>query len=314
MLLSSNKFSGLFFAAVAVVVVHANNNDNYGIGNGNANVPDHVLLKFKTNNGVKANANLPLQAINGNGIGSTPSVTLPDGTIISLDDDSLEPVNVYTSSANCYEDGIQKLVTCPSPTVFSKIENGYKILVSKSSSSNNGKIRSIKARKQGSSNSAPVTLQAVDDDGDVVTYIPEDAIDDEFFGKYTLMSKEPQEDDSSSRIRRALRGKIEEETNQDNENQNHHHNSRQLNGACTSYRIIEVAVATDSSFCNTIGSSNVAAKIQSIIADVSIDYEQEGLCFKALVSHQEIVSVTLIASCSLQRQTCLPPPFHIISL
>ena len=99
------KFSSLFFATIFAtaafdVVVHANNNDNYGIGNGNANVPDHVLLKFKTNNGVKANANLPLQAINGNGIGSTPSVTLPDGTIISLDDDSLEPVNVYTSSAN----------------------------------------------------------------------------------------------------------------------------------------------------------------------------------------------------------------------
>ena len=262
-----------------------NNGNGNGNGNGNANgkVPDHVLAKFKTKHGVKANANLPLQDIN-NSSNNRKQVNLPDGTSITLDDDddSLTPINIFKSTASCYEDGQQ--ISCPTsnPTTFTKVENGYKVLISKS---HNGKIRSIKARKQVSSNaqggtgSQVYTLQAVSDD--VVTYIPDEAIDDDFFSKFIL------KDQASGDIRRALRGKILDDPDEAAANESGEHRQLQ-SSSCSSFRTIELAVATDSSFCSDAGGSGaVEAVVIEIISDVSFDYEQDNLCFEVKLSHFE---------------------------
>ena len=58
---------------------------------------------------------------------------------------------------------------------------------------------------------------------------------------------------------------------------------------CESYRIIDLAVAYDSSFCASYGgrSSNADNHVASLVSMVSSRYNQKGLCAKIKLSHLE---------------------------
>jgi hypothetical protein len=85
------------------------------------------------------------------------------------------------------------------------------------------------------------------------------------------------------RLRGSLRHQIDQKIQQKIQEEQHERDL-QTQGL----RTIEIAIATDSSFCSGVGgSANVAAKVQSIIADVATDYEQSNLMFTAKISHLE---------------------------
>jgi hypothetical protein len=213
-------------------------------------VPDDVLERL----GVRPGYQLPLQMI-----GPDNSVTLPDGTPLSLH--GLSPHSVFSSSAKCYQDDAE--IPCPKPTVFTKTENGLKIHVSMDGA---GNIQSIVARER---NGVSQSLQAVAPG--VLTHIPDDAVDEEFSRRFVL-----QHEMLHDRLRRRLRSQV-------NAMEQEH---RQLQG-CTAFREIEVAIAAESTFCAAVGSRNIDSVVNSILADVSFEYQMDGLCMTAVVSHYE---------------------------
>jgi len=63
---------------------------------------------------------------------------------------------------------------------------------------------------------------------------------------------------------------------------------RKTQGACTSFKVVELAVAWESSFCSQSGSKDEAdQKAIQIVAGVSVKYQQTGLCTKIKISHME---------------------------
>eukprot|EP00588_Corethron_pennatum_P026811 CAMPEP_0194319288 /NCGR_PEP_ID=MMETSP0171-20130528/15752_1 /TAXON_ID=218684 /ORGANISM="Corethron pennatum, Strain L29A3" /LENGTH=590 /DNA_ID=CAMNT_0039076451 /DNA_START=184 /DNA_END=1956 /DNA_ORIENTATION=+ len=58
--------------------------------------------------------------------------------------------------------------------------------------------------------------------------------------------------------------------------------------ACTTFRVIELAVVYESSFCSAYGSKDASEQmVIEVVAGVSLKYQQEGLCIKVKISHME---------------------------
>ena len=281
---------------------------------GQGNVPDHVLDKFKSSHGVKAGYKLKLKEIDT----TTNTIELPDGETVSLH--NLQSESMLTPSATCTFDG--KAIPCPTNSaIFSKEQNGIKILVKKNP---NGKITSISSRKLDDGTHTIRTLQAVADD--VFAEIPAEAMDQDYLSQFSL-----EDEDVATRLRRSLLRGIQ--TDHDEQEEQHSsssitvnvreddygfveeegeaaatataavtgsgNNARHLQGECSSLRVIEVAIAADSSFCADAGGEAGAwALVQQVIADVSFDYEQFNpfLCFTARISHYEAVSAIILDS------------------
>lgn len=74
-----------------------------------------------------------------------------------------------------------------------------------------------------------------------------------------------------------------------NSNKNKNNTFRALQSVeCPSYRVIEVAIAYDTSFCSYFGGQAAAdRKVQTIISGVSEKYKQKGLCMMVVMSHLE---------------------------
>jgi hypothetical protein len=65
---------------------------------------------------------------------------------------------------------------------------------------------------------------------------------------------------------------------------------RNLQSQCSSFKVIEVAIAFDSTFCSRLGSgSSTRAKqaAQNIVATASVSYQRQGVCAKIKISHLE---------------------------
>ena len=63
---------------------------------------------------------------------------------------------------------------------------------------------------------------------------------------------------------------------------------RSLNVACTSFDVIELAVVYENLFCAFFeGPDGANAAVQAIVADISLKYQQEGLCTRVSLSHLE---------------------------
>lgn len=65
--------------------------------------------------------------------------------------------------------------------------------------------------------------------------------------------------------------------------------SRGTQRACSSFKVIELAVAYESSFCAKNGGNEASAraKVESIVAGVSLKYQQTGLCTKVEIVYME---------------------------
>jgi hypothetical protein len=237
-------------------------------------VADDVLQAFQSRQGVKPDYALPIQEI-----GLDNVVVLPDGATVSLD--GVEPVSYYTPNAKCFQDHRQ--VSCSEPTVFAKTdENGVRVIVSKDA---NGDILNILVGQKNSGQSTKLVAVAPG----IVTYIPPEAFDVNFYNKFVLA--DPLVNTIGEQIRQGLRPEnlenIEHEENESGTSPNDFH--RRLGDTCNDeYRVIEVGVASESSFCKFVnGENNVEPMINSIMAGVAFEYELDGLCFTARISFKE---------------------------
>jgi hypothetical protein len=228
-------------------------------------ISEEVLVNFRQNQGIKADYQLPIQTI-----GDDNTVTLPDETVVSLSDMKLR--SYFTASAKCFENGRQ--TRCPQPTVSVKTDaqTGLKVIAA---NNEHGELLNILVIDEASG--MQVSLEAVAPG--YVTYIPEDAFDDDYYKQFIL--EDPvganDVDDESIRRRRILQKENADEPK-----------ARQLQGDCTRLRVIETAIAVESSYCSKIGGSNsVDPSVNNVMARVAADYEQPGLCFTAAISHFE---------------------------
>lgn len=172
----------------------------------------------------------------------------------------------FSASCRCFDDDVE--YTCPESTVSTMTtDDGKKILVNKNKK---GEIISITAKhKNGHSQS----LQAVSPG--VLAYIPPGDFDEEVASKFIFKAEE-----LPDRIRRNLRShsKLQQDR-------------RQLQASCNGqFREIEVAIAVESSFCSknqVINAGGPDNFVQTLMSDVSAEYEMDGLCFRAVISHYE---------------------------
>jgi hypothetical protein len=230
-------------------------------------VTEDVLQTFQASQGIKPDYALPLQEI-----GADNTVTLPDGAIVSLD--GVQPVSYYTPNAKCFQDHEQ--VSCSEPTVFAKTdENEVRVIVAKDAG---GNILNILVGQENSGQSIKLVAVAPG----IVTYIPPEAFDEDFYKKFILA------DPLASSIGEQIRQQLDHEKLEDNESGNNVHR-RHLGASCDDeYRVIEVGITSESSFCAFVsGQSNVEPIVNSIMAGVAFEYEIDGLCFMARISFRE---------------------------
>jgi hypothetical protein len=236
-------------------------------------VSENEMQAFQHRQSIKAGYQLPLQKIDP----ERNSVTLPDGTIVSLD--GLQPKSMYTTSAECFHDHVQ--VACSEPTVFAKTdENGLKVIVSKDA---NGNIMNILVGQENSGQS--IKLEAVAPG--ILTYIPPEAFDEEYYNQFVLA--DPLLSSSiGDQIRRQFREQNKTDQEENDNDIHRRRDRRSLAESCNGeYRVIEVALASESSFCQKIGVDDVESTINSIMADVAFDFEIAGLCFTTQISYRE---------------------------
>ena len=267
-------------------------------------IPDHLLEKFKKHSGIFDDWNLDLFTINADNTIVFPSDDeFGSATTISLDD--LEPYSVFSSSgATCVEEGVE--VPCergtPSILVGYDSESESRVQVNLDGA---GNINSMELRKKtGDGFSPPKILQAIDKDGSdggakgVFAYIPNASLDPEILSQFKLEDV----DSEGDRVRRSLlRGGTDSNAerlkdtvniniiNVDGNFDGHH---RDLQSSCTSFREVELAVVVESSYCADVGGqANARSEAERVIADVSLEYEIPGLCFKVTIKYYEEVSL-----------------------
>ena len=232
---------------------------------------DATFAQFRQRQGIKAGFDLMNSLVYVDDEENT--IEFADGTIIQLNDDDLLNESIYKPGAKCYSDGVQ--VDCPTTSsVWVKRINGMRLQVN--TNGETGDIESISLRRGG----VIQILEAVE--AGIFVSVPEDAFDEEFYGQFHMQSAVV---GGSNPGRRNLRTRIQSSIEKQDFS-SHEQNRRRLE--CDSYRVVEVAVAVESSFCTTTGGeANAYSTVESIMADVSADYEMDGLCFKAVIAHYE---------------------------
>mmetsp|Transcript_13782 Transcript_13782/g.22820 ORF Transcript_13782/g.22820 Transcript_13782/m.22820 type:complete len:736 (+) Transcript_13782:43-2250(+) len=235
-----------------------------------------VIKKFMAEHNLKEGEDLPMQQI------TSSNTFQADGKMFSLND--LMPVDVFTADATYWEDG--EPMTLPAASTFVK-ENGDDTVVVTKGGSKDG-MRSIDIVHSDGS----VTYMEEVSDGVVATVLPETR-DRDSLQKFVMGHMDVDDD-----------GEIEDDGDDDHDAEGGHEwrklskeydftvehkgeNGRMLQAGCSAFRIIDVAIAYESSFCSAMGGSeNANAAVQQIVSRASVVY-QRNLCTKIQISHME---------------------------
>jgi Metallo-peptidase family M12 len=234
-------------------------------------VDEEMVQVFRAAQGIKPGYSLNVQSVDNS------TVIHPDGTVISLDD--MTPRSYFSPTANCSRDDVP--VPCPHPTVFIKTgENGQTVMKAMDA---NGEISSISVSD--SDTGSRVTFEAIAPG--VVSHVPADALDEDFYGQFAYGEQTRQR--MSGNLFQKLRGQNLTKPEEGEEGAEEGEEEDE-DGRCLRFRVIEVAVATESSFCEKVGGTfeDVESTVNSIIANVAAAYEQAGLCFTVVMSHLEM--------------------------
>ena len=178
----------------------------------------------------------------------------------------------------------------------------------------------------------PTTLQSIGNGLDTVfAYVPYEALDTTYMNSFKMQSQEipttsetpPTTKTRGGRHLRSRDNSILHQTihqniqnvidNNENDSDAGYHRTlkkekdqppRQLE-ECDTFREVELAVAVESSFCSKAGGGatendkigKAKREVDKIIANVSKEYEMDGLCMKVSIVHYEEVRVTRICLC-----------------
>ena len=258
-------------------------------------IPNDVINAFKTRQGIMADWELDLEVIDT----YDNTIRFPESDIVvSLN--NLEPYSVLASSgaANCYKEDVQ--IPCGDPTVYVGYDekSGSRIQVNKD---DDQVIESIILRRENVPDGTMIkeTLQAITGlgkkwkGGQLFASVPTNALDATFYKQYSMESlKIPPNGVRSLRHNTIPNDEIVIVQNVTSVNIGARRPNRHRRLACgTTFREIELAVAVDSTFCEQVGGSkNAQPTVNRILADVTEEYEIDGLCWKVTMVHYEEVS------------------------
>jgi hypothetical protein len=233
-------------------------------------VDEELMHTFRATQGIKPGYSLTVQSI-----GENSTLTHPDGTAISLE--NMFPRSYFSPTATCFRD--DEPVPCPGPTVFFKTDESNGRTVMKSMTAN-GEISSISVTD--AQNGSRVTFEAIAPG--VVSHVPVEALDEAFYSKFLYGDARTSISDN---VFQKLRGQGLKETEAGGDAEVEEEEEEE--GRCRDFRVVEVAVATESSFCEKVGGTfeDVESAVNSIMANVAATYEQDGLCFTVVMSHLE---------------------------
>jgi hypothetical protein len=237
--------------------------------------PD-VIQEFKAVHSLKEAEELPMQHI------TAANTFEADGKMYSLD--GLTPVNVFTAGATYMADG-EEMESLPEPAAFLKMEGEDMLLVTQDVKKD--KMRTIDIVHTDGSTTYMEELS----EGVVATVLPESRdrdtlnkfvmahreIDENGDVKYEDEMEQVEADESNNDWTRKLFESAGVDTDE----------KRKLQSGCSSFRVIEVAIAYESSYCSDMGgASNANAAVQQIVAKASTLY-QNNFCAKIEISHLE---------------------------
>jgi len=234
-----------------------------------------VMDEFKKSHQMKLGIDLPMIKI------SKRNTIKVNGAVHSMDD--LLPMDVFSPDATYVYDGKKKPL--PAVATFMKVDSDTTMLVTKGPG---GNVQTIDITFADGSNTYMEEVSG----GVLAVMLPEardkEAIskslmaDTKLIGESGNNSSEPQIGSSSGNAKEIGLGwrKLMEQSDSSRE-------ERHLQSRCSMLRVIEVAIAYDSSFCSKMnGASNANAVIQQIVARVSTQY-QNDFCGKVQISYIE---------------------------
>jgi len=234
-----------------------------------------VMDEFKKSHQMKLGIDLPMIKI------SKRNTIKVNGAVHSMDD--LLPMDVFSPDATYVYDGKKKPL--PAVATFMKVDSDTTMLVTKGPG---GNVQTIDITFADGSNTYMEEVSG----GVLAVMLPEardkEAIskslmaDTKLIGESGNNSSEPQIGSSSGNAKEIGLGwrKLMEQSDSSRE-------ERHLQSGCSMLRVIEVAIAYDSSFCSKMnGASNANAVIQQIVARVSTQY-QNDFCGKVQISYIE---------------------------
>jgi len=213
-------------------------------------------------------------------------ITINGGESYNLNDDDLDCVQGFTSNATCVIDGTPK--PCPIPcTTFTKHTNTTSMIVTKDAF---GIVQSLQIKTADNSYHLEMAVERVMAYIGEADYLPTEeegkeekkglksVKDGDFVDRRNLRSNSVQKygyDTNSTNDGRKNNKRILDESEDDSDD-------------CASFKVAEIAIAFDSTFCDREGGElNAIVQIKNIVALASISFQSQGVCIKTQVSYIE---------------------------
>jgi len=219
-----------------------------------------VMDNFMTEHHMMKGVSLPMQKI------SKRNTIKVNGAVHSLE--GLIPMDVFSDDATYMFEG--KAKARPTAATFMKVESDSTMLVTKGPG---GNVETVDITYTDGSN---IQMHEISD-GVLAIMLPE-ALDKKAMKQFVLAHADPSKDGSNGNESRTLMARGADSSVMD---------ERNLQSGCGSLRVIDLAIAYDSSFCREAGGANNANAIaQQIVARASSIY-QSNLCTKIQITHME---------------------------
>jgi len=219
-----------------------------------------IMDKFMSRHHMKKGVDLPMQKI------SKRNTIKVNGAVHSLE--GLIPMDVFSDDATYMFEG--KAKARPTAATFMKVESDSTMLVTKGPG---GNVETVDITYTDGSN---IQMHEISD-GVLAIMLPE-ALDKKAMKQFVLAHADPSKDGSNGNESRTLMARGADSSVMD---------ERNLQSGCGSLRVIDLAIAYDSSFCREAGGANNANAIaQQIVARASSIY-QSNLCTKIQITHME---------------------------
>ena len=248
---------------------------------------DGDIETFKLKHNLKKDISLNLLKIE-----KDNTVTLRDGRVYGLSD--LEVVDVYASDAQYILDGEPMALpsVLESRTLIGKSRGGDTIMITKGISDD---IRTLDIFGLDGSDEYMATVKP-----GLLATVTADDVDLESLKKFTMgdmaFLDDTDEDDEVEPFERGSAGESLPEgrylraKNKQKEGVSHGSAGDRFlqSSGCSSFRVIEVALAFDSTFCAKQGGEQATRQeIERIVARASLMYQAQGVCTKLVISHLE---------------------------
>jgi len=195
-----------------------------------------------------------------------------NGEIVSLDINSLTPVQVLKKGARCSQEGCE--VRCGTPTVFEgSTRDGKKLMITLDGE---GDVRTIDCEDIHMEKVSPRIMAVMDS---------EDIDDLENEGDVLYETETPNDRKLLSTLMQQY-GNGTSVENKRNERSLSENANPCVESYCAEFEVVTVAIAYDSTFCAAEGGqANANTEVQNIVSRASKAFEQQGVCVRVVIGY-----------------------------